>query len=1034
MQLRWLGTGNKQRWGMQRRLQSWVAVGLLWVAFGTPVTAEEKPFNQFVLTRWGVQEGFPQVSALQIIQDNQGYIWASTQNGITRFDGVRFKVYGVDQYPNLLSNHVESLYYSNDGKLWAASAKGLVYLQDEQFHVVADSAELGIVSQLYESSSGQFYAATSDGLKIWHDGQFSLHNHKNEPLYALTEFSGQLVAGTDGGLLFEDGQIVQLPAADLRVQKLSAWKDILWIGTNQGLLRWDGSAFSWPLQETNLADQAVESLFVDSSNRLWVGTYLALVRFIEPSTFDATDEEVFGFKPWIVSMMEDHEGNLWLGSKTHSLMRVWDGWTRRYSAASGLTDTFVWSVEPGLKDDLWIGTNSGLFSLRDKQVTRILRGDDLPDPAVYTMYQDPKGMLWIGTKSGAALWQDGQLVTPDEFQTLNGQQINSIIAFDNQIWFGGSNGLYTYDGETLRQAADFPTVSAKRVRILIPDGPLLWVGSEDGLRTLQAGQLEQPAMPKLLTSAFITSLAKLEDGRLLVGTLANGLFVGRGGQWTKVSEQQGLPRGGIFYMASPDGDFLWVGAEAGAFRIAMSSLPEPESPTASRLQVENLVSNNGLVGSQPARCCNGAGTAKGAYRNGSFWFPTLDGLLELQPDRIQITDTAPPVVIESVQVADQVFDPGGEALIIGTETRDLTIDYTALTYRNPKHVQFRYRLLGYNDEWIEAGTRRTAYYTSLPPGDYVFEVAASNSSRNWNPNPNQLPIVVEARFYESAWFLPTLALLLLLLIGFGYQWRMRSLRRVQRSLERKVSSRTEELRELNSRLLSANQELQEVSQRDALTGTFNRRYVMHALARDVDGTGLLAERSPSMLLGLVDIDHFKRVNDEHGHSAGDDVLIQFAKLLKKLTRAGDDVIRWGGEEFLLILNNVPQGEMATIANRICEGVASNVFKLESAELIGMTCSVGLARYPVYSGQTGLTEWEYAVELADYALYAVKRGGRNGWARLLGAAHPSNALPAVHTQETIADQIQSGDIITEVSRPAIDSALRYPDRFLSAENG
>ena len=270
---------------------------------------------------------------------------------------------------------------------------------------------------------------------------------------------------------------------------------------------------------------------------------------------------------------------------------------------------------------------------------------------------------------------------------------------------------------------------------------------------------------------------------------------------------------------------------------------------------------------------------------------------------------------------------------------------------------------------------RDADYTNLPPGDYSFEVRGANNAGVWSQAPAALPFTIAPKFRETPGFYVLLGLGLLLLGYGGHRWQLRALTQRRAVLETIVAQRTDAL-------AIANQQLEKASYTDALTGLRNRRYLQNQLPQDLAFYRRKGQDSYDadhiLLFLLVDIDHFKAINDRHGHGGGDLVLQQFSALLGELVRVGDYVTRWGGEEFLIVSRPLSREHSIAYAARICTEVSRHSFNAGADAPLMLSCSVGFSEYPLKATPAGL-DWQDLVELADRALYHVKETGRDGWA-------------------------------------------------------
>jgi len=334
-------------------------------------------------------------------------------------------------------------------------------------------------------------------------------------------------------------------------------------------------------------------------------------------------------------------------------------------------------------------------------------------------------------------------------------------------------------------------------------------------------------------------------------------------------------------------------------------------------------------------------------------------------------------------------------------------------------VQLRYRLLGYDRGWhrLEDARRRSVNYTNLPPGDYTFEVIGANNAGVWSPHPAMLRFRIQPLFPETWLFRIMLAALLAALVYAGYRFQLQRHARQRASLEAQVQARTRELNAANARLEKA-------SQTDPLTGLRNRRYLANQIPADLAYYDRERQRSGEydqvLVFALVDLDFFKRVNDQHGHRAGDQVLLQVAHVLGSLARSSDYLARWGGEEFLLVFRPMTGRHLETIGHRIRMAISGHDFDIGVGAPLHLTCSIGLSEYPLFrDAQQGLG-WEQMVELADAALYWVKQHGRDGWAAFRPTRQTDLPTLMRDLQQGAGDLLHADRLQLLTSRPRPDN--------------
>lgn len=953
-----------------------------------------KALHHHVRNGWSIQQGLPQISVLAIAQDRVGYLWVGTQAGLARFDGLRFETYTPENEPGLPGTWIRALHTGSDGRLWIGTYKGLAVHDGRGIRPVPaqDAARWPAldVTGIAEDAQGVLWVATASGL-------FRLHGERLLPVEGSPDRVQAPLPRPDGVWLGGRGAVhhrlltgrwetLALPAeaADATVNRLLSAQGRLWAATSSGLYRLGVPGWEPADEVPQLRGAPVDVLYADRHGNLWAGgdTGLARLRAGALSEFVGIREP--GGIPGLRSAFEDREGNLWLGSQWEGLARLWNSWTRRYSTAEGLHERIVWSLaaDPDGRR-LWVGSNDGLSVLEDGRFRRVVAGAALPHPHAYNLLAEP-GRLWIGTRAGLRVLDhgagDAMPRALPELAALGGAQVNALRrAPDGALWIGTPEGLFRLHEGRLRRYGAGEGLADPRVRFLLSeaDGTLL-AGTQDGLYELRAGRFAPVRGEGLPATLDITAVHRLRDGRLAIGTLDERTYVSDAGRWIALDPAHGVPANAPFFIAE-HGGYLWMAGIRGISRVPVADIADAAAGRRATLRGEMLLNERGdPMSGQQGYCCNGAGTSKGLLVGSTLWLPTRDGVVALDTQSIRKNATPPGVAIERVRV-------GGEALPawrldgqpLPGDLRDLSIDFAVISFQDPRSVRAQYRLRGYDADWVEPdGPGRQARYTNLPPGDYVFEVRGRNNAGVAAPSPAALRFTVRPRFHETAWF----ALLCVLALGgvvyAGYRWQRLRFQRRQAELESLVEQRTEAL-------ALANRQLEDASHTDPLTGLRNRRYIGSQLPADLSFYDRQAtarrDDDKAMLFALVDIDHFKQVNDRYGHRAGDLVLQQFAQVLSRLVRTGDYVARWGGEEFLLVFRPMPQRNVATIGERIQSAVVAHAFDLGNGLVLPLTCSVGISQYPLTRDDGAQLGWESMIELADEALYYVKANGRNGWA-------------------------------------------------------
>ncbi len=998
----------------------------------------DKAFANFVLNTWSIQDGLPQISALSLAQDHTGYIWVGTQSGLARFDGVRFVSYTPEDTPELAGIWIRSLLADRAGRLWIGTYKGMAVYENGRFRSIraADPRRYPSLDiyALAELGDGSVLAATTDGVFRVVGDQLVRQPGPVPALDLLPRHDGLWVA-TTGAVerIGPDGRVARLPlpadAASAAVSHLRDAQGQLWAGTSQGLYRLGAAGWQAVVTATPLDRSPVTMLLGDRDGNLWVGSNAGLGRFRNGALWEFVPDTHPRAFPQVTAGMEDREGSLWLGSQLNGLARVWNGWTRRYSTGEGLHDPIIWSLSPavdgnGTDERIWVGSNDGLSLFDHGRFQLIVPGSALPHPHAYNILAEP-GVVWIGTRHGLVTLRDGKVVSSPEFAPMASAQINGIVRDrDGSLWFPTTDGLFHDVGGKLTRIGQAQGLLDPRVRVIAFDRDhRMLLGTQSGVWQLRNGRvLPLEVRDGLPSTLDVSALLPLDDGRLLLGSLAGQLLVLAGGRWHTLGPEQGMPANAPFFLTQDPHGWLWIAGIRGISRVPMSELPTSGESGSRPVHGEMVLNERGDPNAgQQGFCCNGAGMSKGFRAGNVLWLPSRDGVVALDMDDIKRNPQPPSLVVERLRTPNgwQSVPADGSKQVLPASARDLGFEFTALSFQDPGSVQLRYRLRGYDRNWhrLEDARRRSANYTNLPPGDYTFEVIGANNAGVWNPRPATLRFRIQPLFHETWLFRALLAALGLVLLYAGYRYQLQRHAQQRVALEGQVQARTRELHAANARLEKA-------SQTDPLTGLRNRRYLANQIPADLAYYDRERKRSGDydqvLVFALVDLDFFKRINDQHGHRAGDQVLLQVAQVLGSLARSSDYLARWGGEEFLLVFRPMGGRYLETIGHRIRNAIATADFDVGLAEPLHLTCSVGLSEYPLFrDAQQGLG-WEQMVEMADAALYWVKEHGRDGWA----AFRPTRQteLPALmrDLQQGSADLLSANRLQLLSSKSAPDA--------------
>lgn len=930
----------------------------------------EVPFHGYVLDHWSVAQGLPQITVLDMAEDSAGFLWINTQSAIARFDGSRFVTYdraatGVD------TSMLNVVWADPHGQVWFGGPHGLLRERDGHFTMLGGPA----VNAIIDAGDGTPLLGTAHGVsRVLDDRIVPLAGYRG-PAFSLLRDGETLWIGGLGRSCRRDGAVEpaavtcvrQAPTQQPRlvVKRMVRVRGSVWLGTQSGLRRVEGQHIVPSGLNAELDATAIESLLVDRDGVLWIGTAGALYRMLPDARMERLTDDDLAPRPWVRAIYEDRAGDLWLGTHTLGLYRVWNGWIQSVSARDGVTDPLVWSIVRSPDGQLVLGTNSDVEVFDGTHARTLIPGSALPNPSAYNLYYDRRDRLWVGTRAGIAVYEHGRDVTPPALSVLGSWRIDDVreVAADD-FWIGTSGGLYRWRGGELSRIDPDASGAAAIIRYILPIAPdQLYIGTEDGVREWRDGKLLEPAWARPLRGHFVAGLAMLKPGVLGIATADVGIGVVVDGQLRMLGKKDGLPSDNAWTLDVLD-DNLYVGSIVGAWRLPLAELPMPGGPArpVSPQVVASVVRDTTV---RTVRCCNGGASARSLVDGKVIWYSTTDGALRLDTRALGAPPVSPAARVESIEHAGQHFP--ARRFAITDDTRDLAFHYTA-PFLHIGTLRFRYRLEGYDTQWEDAGTRRSAFYTHLPPGQYRFRVAAMLAGAAGYGPEAEVAVQVRPYWYERVLVQAAIVVLLCLLLILLARWGMRAQRQRNAWLEAQVERRTEQLARALERLRVTNLALAEESHTDTLTALQNRRYLLARLPE------LLVSRGPIGLL-QIDIDHFKEINDRHGHAVGDAVLREIGQMLAAARRDSDVAVRWGGEEFLLLLREVDSGEVLAIAERLRRDIAAREFMDSWGDKVVLTCSIGFSMHPL-ALQSDKTTFDAALELSDRALYAAKQAGRN----------------------------------------------------------
>jgi diguanylate cyclase (GGDEF)-like protein len=970
----------------------------------------------------------PSLVVNALAQDRQGFLWLGGQAGLMRWDGYKLKTFLSDVAdPGALpDSYILALRTDSRGRLWVGTSAGGIARYDElqeRFELPVPAAALSrrSVASIAEDVDGSLLLGTGGGLDRLDPARHTVRRHAEWAAAlglpstgvnaVLVDRHGAVWAGTDLGVYRRaaDGLFVKVPLGRSEAGQgvvscmLEDGEGRIWVGTRaNGVFTVDpGSSRAKALHERvaepmpGLAMAIVHGLLEARPGEVWVATGgqgIFRVDLGQGQVRRANHiENVPGSLPKneVMALFRDRQGLVWaatdIGLSFHDAQQTaistWFGGDHDAAARKGgLITANIPFVLPMADGTVWLSTGEGGIDIVSPTAGRLrsLRPDPsspstaLPDGRVISMALSPDGrQVYAGTRRGLyrvsiADLRVQRLTVPGRSPTAD---VWSVAWQGKRLWVGGLDGLWGVQagqGSTLRvtarQAGD--GLEDQRITALLPDADdRLWVGTRSGLAvldttTMRVQQLPQDAPGRIgMAGGFIASIVKDTHGRFWVAGYGSGIRVFEPSpqgpvNLRRLSMAEGLPTNAVNALVIDRQGDVWASTDDGIMRIAHDSLETVPIGSAEGVGVLGYWSGSG-----------------GVTADGHVLFGGSGGLTIVDPRQGVNTPTAPPpLVVTEVRPGDgprtMAYQPGRESapLQLKPGRRSLLVEFAGLHYAAPAAVRYQYRLHGVDARWLDTdANHRFAAYTNLPPGEHVLELRAATAKGAWSDIVS-MPLHVQPAWHETAWARATLGLVgastLLLLM----RARTLVLRRRQRMLEALVAERTRQLED-------SQRQLEQIAYFDSLSGLANRRMFNDELKRMVAAS---LRSGHCLALVLIDLDHFKQINDTLGHDAGDAMLVAVAQRLLSAMRETDRVVRLGGDEFAILL---PEVDGTAAVERVCERIFAALAPpvMHRGSTMQPRASVGAALCP---GAARTPDELY--KAADIALYESKRAGRNGW--------------------------------------------------------
>ena len=943
-------------------------VMLILSVFPSLLSAAQAPLSHYYQDHWTTREGLPHNSINAIAQTEEGYLWFATWEGAVRYNGREFRVFSRGEETGLPDSGLRSLSTDGAGLLVVGARGGISRYQHQQWTPQEDANAM--VNHILRDSDGVLWIATQgDGIYV-RDGNTTIAHFSesdglpnNDVHRLLQDDAGRIWVGTAAGVVWiEQGKIHavhDVPALPVLALLLDDQNRVL-IGSERGLYVVEQQQVR-PLHP-ELTKKAIISLLQDNQGDLWLGTTdRGLLRI---SQFGIERLEVADGLPEqrVTSLFQDSEGSIWVGTNG-GLMRLRDAPFTSYTEQDGLAGNYVRTVLAHSDGSIWVGSSTGLSHIINGKVTQLpLTMADGTPPSVLSLAEGQPGELWVGTFTHGLLHLlQGKLVgVYGRADGLVSNEVRAILPIkDGSVWIGTASGLSQFsDGRFNHYDAEHGLPGDFIMNLHQAVNGDIWVGTGTGAAIIRNGSIHPVYLNSQENAEYAFGFYSEPSGDYVWLGTDRGLLRYRyaDDSLALVGKKHGLPVEKIFQPVADTDGGLWLTTNRGIMRISLAQAHQVADDTLRHVAFEHFGEGDGMMSSQAN---GGSGPAATLAADGSVWIATALGVAWVQPARLaEFANTHLPVVLEAVEVAGKL-EPIDASMVLAPGSSRILLRFAGLGFVMPERIQYRTFLEGFDQQWVMRGQQNLAEYTNLAPGDYIFRVAATYPYGDWGQHEASLSFTVLPFVWQRPIFWAVIGTMVLLVLWLLMRLRVRVLKYQSAELQRQVGEKTQALT-----LQAQAFELQ--AREDPLTGLPNRRAFDESLA---DVLARAKREQLPVSLVIIDIDHFKQVNDRFSHAVGDQVITAVAAIIRQEIREIDIPARWGGEEFTVLLPNTN----VACALQICERLRKAIMNYDYyhiAPQLKLTISLGLAKI------NGDADGHSLLADADKALYQAKGQGRN----------------------------------------------------------
>ncbi len=802
---------------------------------------------------WTLEDGLPVNTVNKVAQDEDGYIWLTTYDGLVRFDGLEFKVYNFSNTPEMLNNRTTQLYIQRNVGLWVALEYGGVLLkrgEEFEYFGLDEGFTNSDITKIFEDTNGRVFLVTLEGLYVYQDNNFRkfydgddiLQNQisgtyidpKDDTIWLTThnglahiiddeitfynisatpsnnlvrgvirDDRGVLIAGSDDGVYELVGSNL-VPSLKYRFFLGQGIKHFYFdkysklINTTNGLFLEENGTFRNLNRDSPKADVFIYEFYRDSFGTLWMLNNIGSLFILNKNEFKEFEgvSHLEGFT--FSSVFEDNEQSIWLGTLQEGIIRLRSSKIKTFGLEEGLSGGNILGLLEDSKGRFWVGTRgAGLNLIDGDKITSYKKGKGIETNIVQAIAEDSTGNIWIGHyQKGIDRYSEGKITHFDFSEAYEKNDVHALyVSRDGTLWAGTYSGLVQFNATFTKQIwfGKKDGMLGEKIRYITEgkDGSI-WVASiEGGVSKLKDGKFINYTMKEGLSSNNIRSIYIDNDEIIWIGTENNGLNRIKNGEIDYVSTEHGLSDYNIHWISEDEDQYLWISTNKGVSRINKKELNLYMEGKLDEFQLTQFGQAEGM------RSPEGNGSFQEAgikTSSGTFWVATQDGVSIINNNTARNKGINLPVIIKRISARDSSYTPNNGKVIIDSRANDFQLELHAITYINPEKTKFRYKLEGYQNEWIVADERHV-FYNEIPPGNYNFLVQATNNDGGWSADTTSVLIKIQPRFFQRIWFYIAIAILLGIIYYIIVQFRYRILISRQQKMQVVIDTQTQQIRE-----------------------------------------------------------------------------------------------------------------------------------------------------------------------------------------------------------------------------------------------